>query len=90
MPHRAQLATGCLATTPESGWMTSDVMSHYFKLLRNELFPDGHIMVLLDTYAAHRANLVRETAEQCRIKLVFIYLAAPIVCSHWTSAFSVF
>jgi hypothetical protein len=50
------------ATTSESEWAISNIICHYFKLLRKELFPDGRLVVLLDTYSAHRANLVREVA----------------------------
>jgi hypothetical protein len=60
------------ATTSESGWMTRGVMCHYFMLLGNELFLDGRLVVLLNTYSVHRANLVREAAEQCGTELVFI------------------
>jgi hypothetical protein len=60
------------ATTSESVWTTSDVLYHYLKLLRSEFFPDGRLVVLLETYSAHRTNLVREAAEQCGIELMFI------------------
>jgi hypothetical protein len=60
------------ATTSESGWTTRDVICHYFKLLRNKLFPDGHLVLLFDTYSAHRASLAREAVEQCGIELMFI------------------
>jgi hypothetical protein len=55
-----------------SGWTTTDVMARYFFQLRNVLFPDGPLLVILDCYAAHRATVVRETARACNIDLLFI------------------
>ena len=58
--------------TSQSGWTTSDVMCRYFQLLREHLYPTGPLIVLLDTYAAHRAAVTREAAARLQIELVFI------------------
>ena len=58
--------------TSESGWTTTDVMCAYFAMLRRELFPHGPLVVILDTYSAHRAQVVREVAQLWGIELVFI------------------
>jgi hypothetical protein len=59
-------------STSETGWTTSDVMCRYFAHLRERLFPEGPIILLLDCYSAHRCQLVRTAAEHWRIDLVFI------------------
>jgi hypothetical protein len=56
----------------ESGWTTSDVTCGYFRQLRQKLFPDGPLLVILDTYAAHRSADVRSVAALYGIELVFI------------------
>jgi hypothetical protein len=56
----------------ESGWTTADVMCAYFGKLRREIFPNGPLILLLDTYAAHRCQVVRDVAELWGIDLVFI------------------
>jgi hypothetical protein len=57
----------------ESGWTTSNVMCGYFAQLRQKLFPDADpVLVILDTYAAHRSAEVREVAALWGIDLVFI------------------
>jgi hypothetical protein len=58
--------------TSESGWTTSDVMCNYFRLLRENVFPTGPLVVLLDTFAAHRAPITREAAERWQVQLVFV------------------
>jgi hypothetical protein len=62
----------CLAgfQTPEevgtsfslSGWTTSDVICEYLRELRQKLYPEGPVLIMLDTYTAHRIALVRATA----------------------------
>jgi hypothetical protein len=56
----------------ESGWTTKDVMCRYFAILRQELYPEGPLIVILDAYAAHRSREVREIARLWEIQLVFI------------------
>jgi hypothetical protein len=56
----------------ESGLTTSDVMVEYLLKLRQEVFPDGPILLILDTYAAHRSASVRAIAETLHIDLIFI------------------
>jgi hypothetical protein len=55
-----------------SGWTTSDVMCEYLRGLRQRLYPDGPLLVLLDTYTAHRTAQVRATAADLKIDLIFI------------------
>jgi hypothetical protein len=55
-----------------SGWTTTDVMCRYLAHLRDALFKDGPLLVILDTYAAHRAQAVRDAARLCNIDLLFI------------------
>jgi hypothetical protein len=57
----------------KSGWTMTDVMCRYFQSLRTNRFCDQQpLIVILDTYVAHRAHLVRSMARQCNITLVFI------------------
>lgn len=56
----------------QSGWTTTDVMCGYFERLRRDLFPEGPLILILDTYSAHRAQVVREVAHLWEIQLVFI------------------
>jgi hypothetical protein len=57
----------------DSGWTTLDIMCRYFADLRRRLFPDGApVLVILDTYSAHRSEIVREIARLWGIDLVFI------------------
>jgi hypothetical protein len=58
--------------TSSSGWTTTDVMCRYLQLLREHLYPTGPLVILLDTYAAHRAAVTREAAARLQIELVFI------------------
>ena len=58
--------------TSQTGWTTSDVMCRYFQLLREHLYPTGPLVVLLDTYAAHRSAATKEAAARLEIELVFI------------------
>jgi hypothetical protein len=67
-----QLDAQVWSTYSDSGWTTSDVMCRYFAFLRRRLFPDGPVLLILDTYAAHRAEIVREIARLWGIDLVFI------------------
>jgi hypothetical protein len=72
----------CLAgfQTPEevgtsfslSGWMTSDVMCGYLRKLRQKSYPNRPVLILLDTYMAHRTAEVRDTAAELKIDLIFI------------------
>jgi hypothetical protein len=56
----------------ESGWTTSEVMCDYFGYLRHDLYREGPLVVILDTYSAHRAQDVRAVAQAYEIDLVFI------------------
>jgi hypothetical protein len=47
-------------------------MYHYFAILRQELYREGPLIVILDAYAAHRSPEVREIAGVWEIQLVFI------------------
>jgi hypothetical protein len=55
-----------------SGWTTSDVMCNDFRLLREHVYPTGPLVLLLDTFAAHRAAITKAAAEYWRIQLVYI------------------
>jgi hypothetical protein len=59
-------------TFSESGWTTSEIMCGYLLQLRKKLFQEGPLLVILDTYAAHRSREVRAIAELCCIDLIFI------------------
>jgi hypothetical protein len=56
----------------DTGWTTSDIMCCHLWHLRHELFHEGPLVIILDTYAAHRAKEVREIAQLWGIELVFI------------------
>jgi hypothetical protein len=58
--------------TSISGWTNSEVMCRYFELLRVHLDPDGPLVLVLDTYSAHRAEAVRAAAAIWNIELLFI------------------
>jgi hypothetical protein len=58
--------------TSQSGWTTTDVMCRYFQLLREHLYHTGPLVILLDTYAAHRAAATRDAAARLQVELVFI------------------
>jgi hypothetical protein len=58
--------------TSPTGWTTCDVMSHSFRLLREKLYPTGPLVVLLETFAAHRALVTRAAAEHWGLELIFI------------------
>jgi hypothetical protein len=47
-------------------------MCRYFASLRREQFPEGRLVLMSDTYSAHRSCEVREIAQLWEIKLVFI------------------
>jgi hypothetical protein len=56
-----------------SGWTNTDVMCRYFAYLRTRLFADQEpLIVIHDTYPAHRAEWVRCIARLWNITLVFI------------------
>jgi hypothetical protein len=55
-----------------SGWTTSDVMCQYLREMRLKMYPDGPLLILLDTYTAHRTAAVRATAAELKIDLIFI------------------
>jgi hypothetical protein len=55
-----------------SGWTTTDVMARYLFQIRDVLFQDGPLLIILDSYSAHRATIVREAARACNIDLLFI------------------
>jgi hypothetical protein len=67
-----QLSPEVWSDRSESGWTTSEIMSRYLRQLRNVLFPEGPVVVILDAYAAHRTEATRETARGLGIELVFI------------------
>jgi hypothetical protein len=67
-----QLPLDVHTSVSESGWTTNDVMCGYFGMLRRELFPEGPLVVILDTYSAHRSREVREVAQLWEIELLFI------------------
>lgn len=58
--------------TSESGWTTSHVMCEYLRLMREKLYPEGPLVILLDTFSAHRTPVVRAAADHWNIQLVFI------------------
>jgi hypothetical protein len=59
--------------TSESGWTTSQVMLQWLAKLRQEVFPDDKpVALILDVYAAHRKQEVRNFAADLNIELVFI------------------
>jgi hypothetical protein len=54
-----------------SGWTTIAIMCRYFDRLRT-IYPDGNLVVMLDTYSAHRSEIVKEYARGLNIRLLFI------------------
>jgi transposase len=46
-------------------------MCGYFERLRT-IYPDGVLVVMLDSYSAHRSEIVKEYARGLKIKLLFI------------------
>jgi hypothetical protein len=58
-----QLALAVHMGVSESGLTTPDVMHEYFTFLRHELFPQGRLVVLLETCAEHQSNQVRQIAQ---------------------------
>jgi transposase len=52
-------------------------MAKYLHQLRQGVFPDGPILLILDTYAAHRSAEVRAVARDLGIDLIFI----PLGCT---------
>jgi hypothetical protein len=64
---------GVFQLTSISGWTTSDVMCSYLHHLRQiPEYADGPLVVILDTYSAHRTAAVKATAEELGIELEFI------------------
>jgi hypothetical protein len=56
-----------------SGWVNTDVMRRCFAYLRTKLFAGGGpLIVILDTYPAHRAERVRYTARLSKLTSVFV------------------
>jgi hypothetical protein len=47
-------------------------MYHYLSMLRQELYPEGPLIVILDAYAARRSPEVPEIAGLSEIQLMFI------------------
>jgi hypothetical protein len=47
-------------------------MARYLAHLRRSIFQDGPVLLLLDTYSAHRAKIGREAARICNIDFLFI------------------
>jgi transposase len=48
------------------------MMAKYLYESQQILFPDGLILLILDTYAAHRSAEVRAVARDLGIELIFI------------------
>jgi hypothetical protein len=68
-----ELPTSVNADFSESGWTNIEVICRYFAFLRGTLFCDSEpLIVILDTYSAHRAQVVREIAQLWGITLIFI------------------
>jgi hypothetical protein len=68
----SQLPRDVRTCVSESGWTTNDVMCRYFSILRRELFPSGPLILILDSYSAHRSANVRAVAQLWEITLVFV------------------
>jgi hypothetical protein len=66
------LPTNVWTSVSTTGCTNSEVMCTYLALLRMRAYPDGRLVVMLDTYSAHRAQVVREAAERHGIELLFI------------------
>jgi hypothetical protein len=47
------------SVTSPTRWSTNDVMWNYFRLLRQHVYPTGPLVVLLDTFTAHRAVITK-------------------------------
>jgi hypothetical protein len=59
--------------TSQSGWTNAEIICGYLRRLKAlDGFREGPLIVLLDTYAAHRCARVREVAAVLEIDLVFI------------------
>jgi hypothetical protein len=58
--------------TSPSGWTTNDVMCEYFTYLKEQHYPEGRLVIVLDTYSAHRAEIVKNAARGLGFKLKFI------------------
>jgi hypothetical protein len=59
--------------TSESGWTNAEISCGYLQRLRTlDEFSAGPLIVVLDTYTAHRCAQVREMAHLLHIDLVFI------------------
>ena len=61
----------------ERGWMTEDVMKRYLLWLRNQMNTKHNaegktIHLILDVYAAHRTDAVKERAAGLNIKLYYV------------------
>ena len=55
------------------GWMTEDAFVQYLKLLREKIFADDKVIVLIvDVYPTHRSETVRRTAQELNICLEYI------------------
>jgi hypothetical protein len=65
-------STGVFALTSINGWTTSDVMCSYLEHLRRDIHPTDPICVIMDTYSAHRNDLVKARATELGIRLEFI------------------
>jgi hypothetical protein len=63
---------GVFQLTSISGWTTSDVMCSYLRHLRQDSYPEGPLVVILDTDSAHRTELVKATAAGLGIELEFV------------------
>jgi hypothetical protein len=59
-------------SVPQSRWTNSDVMCSYFSLWRTHVYAEGPLVLMLGTYPVHRTQIVRTTAEQWGIELLFI------------------
>jgi hypothetical protein len=63
---------GVWSVTSPTRCSTSDVVCNYQRLLRQHLYPTGPLIVLLDTFAAHRAMITKAVAEEWGIDLISI------------------
>ena len=60
-----------IAFHSESGWTTAEVMIRYLDWLREQI-QEEEIALVLDVYAAHRKDEVKEHAEKLKIHLIFV------------------
>jgi hypothetical protein len=76
--------------TPQSGWITWDVMCRYFQLFWEHLDPPGPVLLIHDTYAAHCAAVTKAAAALQVSELLFIPQGARADSSRSIGGFSGF